>query len=579
MQIQDNVRTPPILRMSKDVLQQIHDFIGQHRAERGGMLGRRADGQVAHFEPDRNGRCSAGAYDPDIESLNRVIKRWKAEGIEFCGFAHSHPAGVLRPSGYDEWYAGQILTCFKKLELLWLPIIMTTADGGAFQLLPYAAIPSEVDRSKVAVVNARLRAVGAGIIHSSQHAAGHISAGSELRSSRSDPKQCTTSISLQRTARQPSSLCCTYRGNFPSLHAERLIGGDEGHVVLNPTPVEEITAHANAIAKRDEFLTRAGSACDVDLLDATRLVVIGLGGAASLVRNCARMGFGEAVLIDCDQIAATNIFSQQAQPEAIGRSKAEALAEDVVRLNPAAAALAIAEPIEAIDDPTFARLLSQPFRAHSPRGDAGTGVSPRQSILLVLTDSFEANARGHRLGLHFGLPTVCAQEYVEGRGAEVTYTVPGVTPACHRCITSSRYAAYDNGYRNTVTSTGAPIFAAEMLNAILGHVLLAVAHHGTEHPRWGKVVTMLGARNLLRIRMDPDFDAHFGNTFARRIAGAAAADSFVMLDTLFLPQTPDKGQSPKRPVCPDCSGSGDLRLARGTFEDTRRIRPPRQRSA
>ena len=46
-----------------------------------------------------------------------------------------------------------------------------------------------------------------------------------------------------------------------------------------------------------------------------------------------------------------------------------------------------------------------------------------------------------------------------------------------------------------------------------------------------------------------------------------------MLDSIFLPQTPDRGQSRKRPVCPDCGGTGDLRQVIGTFEDTRVMRP------
>ncbi len=558
---QNNATTAPTLRMSKNVLGQIRAFIGQHRAERGGMLGRGPDGYICSFEADKNGRCSAAAYDPDIGSLNRVIKEWKVSGIEFCGFAHSHPAGVRRPSGYDEWYAGQILRCFKKLELLWLPIVMTTVDSGAFQVLTYAAVPSPTDRSRCNIVKGRLRVVDGGPDGSARQP---IIVASEMKS---------PAPTLPRLKESPGELRPTlrhkYYGNFASLEPGARLSAGPKCVTTQPATTDEIAAQANAVAKRDQYLTRLGSACDLELLDATRLIVIGVGGAASLVRNCARMGYGEVVLVDPDEVTAANIFSQQAEPEAIGKPKAEALAADVVRLNPASAALAVSEPIEAIDDETFEVLLRQPMRAES----TGAVSLPRLWILLVLTDNFEANARGHRLGLHFGLPTICAQEYVEGRGAEVTYTIPGVSPACHRCITSSRYAAYENGYRNTVSSTGAPIFAAEMLNAILGHVLLAVTHHSTDHPRWGNMVTMLGSRNLLRIRMDPNFDVTFGNTFGRRIAGAADAGSFVMLDTLFLAQAPDAGQSPTRPVCPDCSGTGDLRNAAGTFADTRLMRP------
>jgi hypothetical protein len=69
--------------------------------------------------------------------------------------------------------------------------------------------------------------------------------------------------------------------------------------------------------------------------------------------------------------------------------------------------------------------------------------------------------------------------------------------------------------------------------------------------------------------MHPDFDQHFGNTFARRHEGAACSDSLFMLDTLFLAQTADCGQSDSRLTCPDCGGTGDLRDVIGKFKDTR----------
>jgi hypothetical protein len=190
-----------------------------------------------------------------------------------------------------------------------------------------------------------------------------------------------------------------------------------------------------------------------------------------------------------------------------------------------------------------------------------------------LTDNFHAQARVHRLGLQYGINTICAQEYEEGRGAEITWTVPGITDACHRCVTASRYKAYQEGYKNTVTSNGAPIFAAQMLNAALGQILLAVAHHGTRHHKYGNWVRRMGNRNLQWIRMDPDFDLFMKRpVFGQRLAGAAEPDAFFMMDSIFVAQTPDRGQSETRPVCPDCGGQGDLRNVIGTFADTRPMR-------
>jgi hypothetical protein len=307
-------------------------------------------------------------------------------------------------------------------------------------------------------------------------------------------------------------------------------------------------------------------------------VIVGAGGAASLIRDCARCAFGEFVLVDPDHVSESNVGSQSADPAKIGTAKAEALAHDIRNINPTSAVLAVSCKIEEVTDADFEVLTKAPLRYHNDAkvtrilgsNPLGHPKQPNKVILMGLTDNFQAQARVHRLGLQYGIPTICAQEYSEGRGAEITWTVPGVTPACHRCVTSSRYRDYAGGYVNTVTSNGAAIFAAQMLNAALGHITLAVAHHGSRHPRYGNWITRMGNRNLLFIRMDPDFDQFMGRpVFGRRLAGAAEPGAFFMLDSLFVAQTPDAGQSETRPVCPDCGGTGDLADSIGKLNDTR----------
>lgn len=558
------------LAMTESVENAIRRFIGEHPAERGGMLGCDPDGTIRHFVPDTTGRATSGAYDPDIEKMNEIIKQWKANGIQFAGFVHSHPRGVRSLSSYDIWYAGEILAAFTKLEILHLPLVMTIPDTGAFEIIPYAAISSEDDRKKVAVVKTHLKIVERNPVltltdtrETAPQPESGIGRDDELRAE----DDFTRSIHLKKEAR-------TYRGHFPSIWASAT------------TTEHESEAQEAAEKQRDRFVTRLSGDYDITLLDRTRLVVIGTGGVSALIRNAARTGYGEFVLIDPDTITDPNIASQQASPDAIGQYKAEQLAVDVTSINPAAAVVAVKAPVEDIDDAEFEHFFTHPLRGIRTNGSmrkvsASYGVPlrtvsprpPKQTILLVMTDNFAAQARGHRLGLNVGLPTICAQEYAEGRGAEITYTIPGITPACHRCITSSRYQAYlKDQYQNDVTSQGAPIFAAEFLNASLGHILLAVTYHGSNHPRWGNMITRLGNRNLVRLRMDPDYDTHFGDAFRRRHTGAVGFDSMFMLDSLFLPQTPDCGQSERRPVCPDCGGSGDLRLAIGTIPDTRIMR-------
>ena len=83
--------------------------------------------------------------------------------------------------------------------------------------------------------------------------------------------------------------------------------------------------------------------------------------------------------------------------------------------------------------------------------------APEITLVCGCTDNFYAQARVNRLALQFGLPSLCAGLYQYGQAAEISFTYPGVSPACQRCILSPRYKGYlERGYQNTVTSVGAP---------------------------------------------------------------------------------------------------------------------------
>lgn len=564
------------LRFTPQTMKAIYDHLGQNPAERGGMLGSDKTGLITHYFPDATAECTETQYSPDIDKLNAVIRDWKRQEIRFQGFVHSHPAGFQRLSVADKEYAQDIMSAFKGLSHLALPLVMTEPDSGDYQLIPFVAVRDQADETKLTFQTANI-VVSA--------ASDNISAAPRHTSSTSSKKHKVPSAQLPRDIKGR----VTYHGHFDKL-AKRVFKTlkKEFITVLGSghefpcSDADILSAFMRDSKKADNHLQKVQTAYDVSTLNKTRLVIIGVGGAYQLAVDAARAGFGEFVVIDHDTVGESNVGTQSADPRMIGRPKVEALAAEIRRINPRSAVLAIQAKVEDLSDKHFEIICRHPIRllggnpevADSKRCSDMAASKPQKTILLTLTDAFEAQARGNRLSLHFGLPTICAQEYREGRGAEITFTVPGVTPACHRCITASRYRAYlSNGYRNDVTSVGAPIFAGQMLNAALGYILLAVAHHGTSHPRFGKLVSLLGKRNLLLLRMDPDFDSFLGwPAFARPLEGAAAPHSFVMLDTLFLPQGPDKGQTESRPKCPDCGGTGDLRDSKGTFEDTRLMR-------
>ena len=150
------IRSDILFPITADVYNSIKSYIGEFPAERGGMLGKDSEGLVTYFCPDPTAMCTAGAYDPDISSMNSVIQHWKQDNIIFCGFSHSHPPKIRNLSSHDKWYAGQILSVFTKLQALWLPIIMTLPDSGSFDIIPYAAVPGRKNRKNCDIIRTSL---------------------------------------------------------------------------------------------------------------------------------------------------------------------------------------------------------------------------------------------------------------------------------------------------------------------------------------------------------------------------------------------------------------------------------------
>ena len=300
---------------------------------------------------------------------------------------------------------------------------------------------------------------------------------------------------------------------------------------------------------------RVEGAYDLEYLADCRVVYVGCGGAAAFAETMARAGVGEHVLIDGDVVSESNIATQQVYRKDIGRHKVDCIADRLADINPTAGITAYCNMLNDFTDEQFEELLLGPMPYRS---------APKRILLCGLTDSFPAQARINRLALKFGLPSLCAQVYHEGRGAEVTFTFPGVTAACHRCMLSSRYRAYlEEGFENNVTSHGTPLCSTSRLNALKEHIAIGILHHGTGHPRWGGLLEEIGNRNLIQIRMVPNLALPvFGRVF-----GGGDSQRILFDETVWLPQQPECPEN-GYPTCPDCGGSGDLTSVKGAIADT-----------
>jgi hypothetical protein len=541
----ENISDLPLLILHWGVLENIIKTIGCLKAESGGVLGgNNGSLEVSHYYFDETSQNSAVTYSPDCNLLNELFKSdWNPQGIRLRGFVHSHPGFMSSPSCGDQMYAERILKAINDLDYLWLPIINSVPDIGRFILTPWAVYRVE---NGIALVKGRIQLthipLESGLTICGLDIAESIHEGEsldELSIGKYLPEPTLSSLST-------SSLCNLIDEGAQNIDSENC--GDEHN------PSEEDPKLYDVHNTFD----RVQDAYDLDLMKKARIISVGAGGAADWLENLARAGVEQFFLIDFDVVSETNLATQQTYRKDIGRPKVTCIAERIRDINPNAITITIQKRLDEITDDEMQRLATESIH----------GRKPGRTIICGLTDSFFAQARVNRLALHFGIPSLCAQMYKEGRGGEITFTYPGVTPACHRCILSSRYRYFlEQGNSNDVTSHGTPIFATTRLNATKGFITLALIHHGSKQPRWGDMLSRIGNRNLVQLRLDPDIET-MGIKVFDRVFDKADKSRLFYDEVLWLPQKQECLETGHEP-CPDCGGTGDLRDAIGRFSDTR----------
>jgi hypothetical protein len=476
--------------------------------------GQRVAGLVTHFHFDKSGSRSFATYSPDHVQLTKLLgEMWNPAGINLLGFVHSHPGRYSHPSPGDLVYAERILEAIPDLERLLLPIVIV---GPEPEFHPFAAVRGHqgVECVKLAME----------IVEPAETGGASETATSALQSrrrGRGRPHGSEKASAPEHSTAEPA---------------------------IEPTRSESPSVGAT--------FARVEGTYSLPRLARSRIIYVGAGGAASFIEDLTRAGVGEHVLIDPDIVSETNLATQQVYRRDLGRPKVDCVAERVLDVNPAALVKTLSCALDDLSDAAIGLLAREPL---------GSAPVPEVILLCGLTDDFYAQARVNRLALQFGLPSLSAQVYEAGRGAEITFTYPGVTPACQRCALSGRYREYlERGYQNIVTSHGTPIFATQRLNSLKGFIAMALLHHGTDHPRWGGLLSRIGNRNLVQIRMDPDLALPIFD----RVFGPGDRERILFDEAVWLPQKPDCPAN-GFPSCPDCGGTGDLRNSIGKFTDTR----------
>lgn len=544
---------PRVMGIRWTALRTIIDTVGRRPAESGALLcGPEGAQHISQAHFDTGTYANGAAYSPNVASLNALLKPLNASGIRMQGFVHSHPVNITHPSGADEEYAARILRAISDMPYMWMPIVISAADAGCFEFHPYVAMRARGDSVSVHACSLQVLDLPA---YDSLEIAG-INVLQALLQSGTDPH------AILRIGERHSSRTFTSPwgvGTEKPAKPVQPYAIRAGFPMAHTAPPASSAASRHSSSNKGNTFDRVQKAYDLPLMADSRVIVVGTGGGASWVEDACRAGVGQFVLIDHDIVSETNLATQQTYRRDIGRAKVKCLADRLRDINPDV----VVEPIQSkLEDLSDARLRELALGSLQ-------GRSAQRTVICGLTDSFAAQARVNRLALKLGIPSLCAQMYREGRGGEVTFTYPGITAACHRCILSSRYRHFvDESGGNEVTSHGSPIFSAMRLNSLAGWVLLALLHHGSTHPRWGGLLQRIGNRNLIQLRMDPDIATSLGLTAFDKASGGQPRHLFD--DSLWLPQ---EAEAPPQYHyhCPDCGGQGDLRKVPATCGDTQTL--------
>lgn len=241
---------------------------------------------------------------------------------------------------------------------------------------------------------------------------------------------------------------------------------------------------------QDETFARIAPVVPLAYMKECTVIGVGCGGARGFYEDMARCGVGRFILIDGDVCSRSNIASQNGYISEVGKNKACVVAGRLKDINDGIEVHAFGRMLDdSLSDDDFEKLLQL------------VHACPEKTILCAFTDSFKAQARCSRLAEKYGIPLLAAQHHAYGDTSEVLYWYPGVSQYTQEEILADRYAAYENGFENDVTSVGSPIFNTTRLNALCEKLALGIFLYRTDsESRYVSFLKYHPDRNLLLIR-------------------------------------------------------------------------------
>ncbi|HUK65749.1 MAG TPA: ThiF family adenylyltransferase [Anaeromyxobacteraceae bacterium] len=458
------------------VLGVLQTELGDRPPERGGaLLGPPGRPLLTRFEPDAEALSSPASYAPSRALSERVKELERCEGLEFKGIAHSHPRSLCAPSRQDERELASGLLLNGHLPCYLAPIVTVPAqlaleghelalgrgkisfftayrDAGAqarivptrVRLVPLerdlARLASELGGSRPEIF---LSDAGTGPLLAGRLV---LAGGLEILLLASElyplipPLVLATSDGhseqvplafLAATPQEDRLLEAMRRSFIPPGPYRRAFGPPSGRALTRDPKVAALAGFEVRYSAEDA--EAAGSSLgEARLARGSGLVTAALRGRSALVCGCGsvgsylaeqlvRTGLGGLALVDPEDVEDVNLSRTVYEAEDVGRSKVEALARRLVRVDPASRLELHPKALEALHPSELDRAV----RACD--------------LVVAATDDPAAQRTLNRFAYARGKPALFVGLYAGAQGGEVLFTLPERTP-CYLCATRARHA-------------------------------------------------------------------------------------------------------------------------------------------
>lgn len=288
----------------------------------------------------------------------------------------------------------------------------------------------------------------------------------------------------------------TYDGGPYALFSYMVFRDDVETIFESSIEVVESESRQTDAQSENKFTTaRLEGGVDVDLMGKSKIVCVGIGGANQIIESLVRTNAHNLICIDFDVVDANNLITQGYYQSEIGLPKVEALGNRLKLINP---------------DIKYWGINANLFDLSE---NELKGILTGADLLLMMTDSFDAQVRGNQLSLQYGVPTVFALMYYQGMACEITFNIPELLSVSHKDAVIERYAACYEKPVKAVTSTGGTIFQTQYLNSAIGMIALHLLHYKNPNQNYGGIFNENFNRNFIQLRLNKDYSSKPGNMF------------------------------------------------------------------